>query len=91
MCAICATQSRATCAAVLNAQTANQRITVTQQLLDQANFSLDLASARYKIGLSGIVDLTQAQLAQTQAEIDVANARYACQTALAVVRYQIGQ
>jgi len=77
--------------AVLNAQTAYQRIAVTKQLLDQANFSLDLATARYKIGLSGIVDLTQAQLVQTQAEIDVANARYAYQTALAEVKYQIGQ
>jgi len=77
--------------AVLNAQTAYQQITVTKKLLDQANLALDLASARYKIGLSGIVDLTQAQLAQTQAEIDVANARYAYQTALAVVRYQVGQ
>ena len=47
--------------AVLNAQTAFQRIGVTQQLLDQAN-PLDLASARYKVGLSGIVDISQAQL-----------------------------
>jgi len=77
--------------AVLDAQTAYQRITVTQQLLDQANFALDLASARYKIGLSGIVEISQAQLNQTQAEIANANARYMYQTALAVVRYQIGQ
>jgi hypothetical protein len=35
--------------------------------------------------------LSQAQLAQTQAEIDVASARYAYQTALAQVRYQLGQ
>jgi outer membrane protein len=41
--------------------------------------------------LSGIVELTQAQLAQTQAEIAYANARYAYQTALAVVRFQTGQ
>lgn len=77
--------------AVLNAQTAYQRIGVTQQLLDQANFSLDLAKARYKIGLSGIVDLTQAQLNETQAEIANTNARYSYQTSLAVVRYEIGQ
>lgn len=77
--------------AVLNAKTAYQRITVTQQLLDQANLALDLASARYKIGLSGIVDMTQAQLNQTQAEIANANARYSYQTALAEVRYEIGQ
>jgi outer membrane protein len=77
--------------AVLNAQTAYQRIAVTQQLLDQSNFALDLASARYKIGLSGIVEISEAQLNQTQAEIDNANARYSYQTALAVVRYEIGQ
>ncbi len=77
--------------AVLNAQTAYQRITVTQQLLDQANFALDLATARYKIGLSGIVEISQAQLNETQAEIDNTNARYSYQTALAQVRYEVGQ
>jgi outer membrane protein len=77
--------------AVLNAQTAYQRIAVTKQLLDQANFALDLATARYKIGLSGIVEISEAQLNQTQAEIDNTNARYTYETALAVVRYEIGQ
>jgi outer membrane protein len=77
--------------AVLNAQTAYQRITVTRELLDQANFALDLASARYKIGLSGIVEISEAQLNQTQAEIANTNARYSYQTALAVVRYAVGQ
>ena len=77
--------------ALLNAQTAYQRIGVTQQLLDQSNFALDLASARYKIGLSGIVEISEAQLNQTQAEIADTNARYSYQTALAVVRYEIGQ
>jgi outer membrane protein len=60
-------------------------------MLNQSNLALDLSQERYKIGLSGIVELTQAQLAQTQAEIDYANARYAYQTALAVVRFQTGQ
>jgi outer membrane protein len=77
--------------AVLNAQAAFQRIGVTQEMLNQANLSLDLAQARYKIGLSSIVELTQAQLAQTQAEIENTSARYAYQTALAEVRYQSGQ
>lgn len=77
--------------AVLNAQAAFQRISVSKQLLDQANTALDLAQARYKVGLSGIVDLTQAQLAQTQAEISVANTRYAYQITLAEVRFQTGQ
>lgn len=77
--------------AVLNAQNAFQRIGVTQEILNQSNLALDLAQARYKIGLSGIVEITQAQLAQTQAEIDFVNARYAYQTALAIVRFQTGQ
>jgi outer membrane protein len=77
--------------AVLNAQNAFQRIGVTQEMLNESNMALDLSEQRYKIGLSGIVELTQAQLAQTQAEIDYANARYAYQTALAVVRFQTGQ
>ena len=77
--------------AALNAQIAFQRISVTQELLNQANTALELAQARYKVGLSGIVDLTQAQLAQTEAEIGVANARFTYQTALAVIRYQTGQ
>jgi outer membrane protein len=75
----------------LAAQAAFQRIGVTRQLLDQSNLALDLAQTRYKLGLSGIVELSQAQLAQTQAEIAYANARYAYQTALAVLRYQTGQ
>jgi outer membrane protein len=77
--------------AVLNAQTAFQRIGVTEGELNQANLALDLAQARYKIGLSSIVELTQAQLAQTQAEIDNTNAMYSYQTALAEVRYEVGQ
>ena len=76
---------------VLNAQIAFQKIAVTRQLLDQANTALELAQARYKVGLSGIVDLTQAQLAQTEAEIGYANARYAYQQALAMITYQTGQ
>lgn len=75
----------------LNAQRAYERIAVSQQLLAQANTALELAEARYKVGLSGIVDLTQAQLAQTSAQIDFTNTRYAYQTALAEVRFQTGQ
>jgi len=75
----------------LSAQAAFHRIDVTRQLLDQSNLALDLAQTRYKLGLSGIVELSQAQLAQTQAEIAYANARYAYQAALAVLSFQTGQ
>jgi outer membrane protein len=78
-------------AAVLNAQIAFRKIAVNKQLLEQANTALELAQARYKVGLSGIVDLTQSQLAQTEALIGYTNARFAYQTALSMVRYQTGQ
>jgi outer membrane protein len=77
--------------AVLNAQMAFQRIGVTRELMSQANTAMELAQARYQVGLSGIAELSQAQLAQTEAQIDFANARYAYQTAVAVVRFQTGQ
>jgi outer membrane protein len=77
--------------AVLNAQNAYQRIGVTKSMLNQANLALDLAQARYKIGLSGIVELTQAQLAQTQAQIGYLTARYSYETSLAELRFQVGQ
>ena len=64
---------------------------MTAKLLDQANQALDLAQTRYKLGLSSIVELSQAQLAQTSAEIGNTNARYGYQRALAAIRYQTGQ
>ncbi len=76
---------------VLQTQSNFQRIAVTQQLLDQANSAFDLAQTRYSLGLSSIVELSQAQLAQTEAQIDYATARYSYQASLATVRYQTGQ
>jgi len=72
----------------LNATAAYEKVGVTQQLLDQANLALDLSQTRYKMGLSSIVELSQAQLQQTQAQIGNAQAAYDYQLALAVLRYQ---
>lgn len=77
--------------AVLQAQSNFDRITVTKQLVDQANNAFDLAQTRYKLGLSSIVELSQAELAQTQAQISYATARYSYQGTLSVLRYQTGQ
>lgn len=76
---------------VLEAQSDFQRITVSHQLLDQANSAFDLAQTRYKLGLSSIVELSQTQLAQTQAQIAYANARYVYQQTIAALRFQTGQ
>ena len=72
----------------LNANTAYQRLAVTQQLLQQAQLALSLAQARYKLGLGSIVELSQAQLQQTQAEISNAQAGYDYRLNLAVLTYE---
>lgn len=75
----------------LSAQSAYKRVGVTAQLLAQTSQSLDLAQTRYKLGLSSIVELSQAELAQTSAEIGNTNARYDYQRCLAAIRFQTGQ
>lgn len=72
----------------LNANTAYQRLAVTQQLLEQANLALNLAQSRYNLGLGSIVELSQAQLQQTQAQISNVGAGYDYQSALAALQYQ---
>jgi outer membrane protein len=72
----------------LSANNAYQRLAVTQQLLEQAQLSLELAQARYKLGLGSIVELSQAQLQATQAEITNAQAGYDYRLANAVLRYE---
>ncbi len=74
----------------LNANSAFQRLSVTDQLLSQANQALDLAQSRYKLGLSSIIELSQAQLNQTQAQIAQASARYDYQTQISVLNFQLG-
>ncbi len=72
----------------LNANTAYLRLSVTQQLLQQANLALSLAQSRYNLGLGSIVELSQAQLQQTQAEITYAQAGYDYRLSLAVLTYE---
>jgi len=74
----------------LNARTAFQRLDLTAELVDQARQALDLAQARYELGLSSIVELNQAQLAQTQAELDAASARYDYQVQTAALAFATG-
>jgi outer membrane protein len=70
--------------------TAYQRIDVTAQFLRQAALALDLARGRYNLGLSSIVELTQAELNLTQAEIENLSAKYDYQSQYAVLEYTIG-
>ena len=76
--------------AYLNAIAAYDRVALTDQLLKQAQLSLDLADTRYNLGLGSIVELSQAQLNLTSAQIASASARYDYQAQRVVVDYQVG-
>lgn len=77
-------------AAWADSTTAFERLAVTDQLLQQATLSLDLAQARYNLGLGSIVELSQAQLSLTQAQIEQASAKYDYQTQRSMLDYQVG-
>jgi len=74
----------------LNTFSGYQRLALTQQLLDQANQALDLAQQRYKLGLSSIIELSQAQLNATQAQISQASAKYDYAAEISALNFEIG-
>ncbi|MGA9584774.1 MAG: TolC family protein [Terracidiphilus sp.] len=74
----------------LAANTAYQSVAVNDELLNQANLALSLAQTRYRLGLSSIVELSQAQYQQTDAAIGYTNAQYQYRLSLATLSYQTG-
>jgi outer membrane protein len=74
----------------LNMNSAFEREDVAAKLLDQATLSLNLAQARYNLGLSSIVELSQAQLQQTEAEISTVTAKYQYEFAVSSLAFQTG-
>ncbi|HWZ55202.1 MAG TPA: TolC family protein [Verrucomicrobiae bacterium] len=75
----------------LNVSSAYQRLSVTEQLLKEATQAFDLAQARYKLGLSSIIELSQAQLSLTEAQIDQISAQYDYESQTANLNYQLGR
>jgi len=73
----------------LNAITAYNRIAVSKQFADQTDLAVNLAETRYSLGLSSIVELSQAQLQQTEAQIQYAAAKYQYRIAQSVLRFQV--
>ena len=55
---------------------AYERLSVTAQLREQANLAFDLAQSRYNLGLSSIVEFSQAALQKTEADIEGTDAAY---------------
>ena len=74
----------------LNVDYAFERMDLTAKLLGHANQAFDLMQARYDIGSSSIVELSQAQLNKTTAEIAQANAKYSYHLQRAILDFQIG-
>jgi len=74
----------------LNVNTAMEQLRTTEQLVRNAAEAYDLAKARYQIGSSSIVELSQAQLGLTSAQITAANARYNVFIQQADLNYEVG-
>jgi outer membrane protein len=65
------------------------RLSVTQQMKEQANLALDLAQARYNLGLGSIVEFSQAELGKTEADIADTDAAYQYRLTQIVLAYTI--
>jgi len=74
----------------LDTSRAYERLSVTKQLREQAELSLELATARYKLGLATIVEFSQAELQQTDAELQDTDAHYQYLMSQIVLAYQMG-
>jgi outer membrane protein len=77
-------------AAGLNVNYAWERLDLTQKLFDNASHAYDLAEARYKLGSSSIVELSQAQLSKTEADIAHTSAKYEYEIQHAILDFEIG-
>jgi outer membrane protein len=74
----------------LNARTAFQRLDLTNQLLAHASQARDLAQSRYDLGLSSVIEISQAQLNETQAQLEQASAKYDYQVQMATLGFATG-
>jgi outer membrane protein len=74
----------------LNVNNALEQFQTTEELVRNAAEAYDLAEARYKIGSSSIVELSQAQLSLTSAQIANTSARYDVLIQQANLDYQTG-
>jgi outer membrane protein len=74
----------------LDTRNAYERLSVTQQLKEQADLALELAQARYKLGLGTIVEFSQAELQKTEADIQDTDAHYRYAVSQIVLAYQMG-
>jgi outer membrane protein len=75
--------------ALLNTTNSSDKIAVTASLLANAEQAYDLADAKFKIGTTSIVELSQAQLAKLQAQINHTAAMYEYQIDRLILDFQV--
>ncbi len=66
-----------------------ERLSVTQQLREQAALALDLAQSRYNLGLGSIVEFSQAELQKTEADIADTDAKYQYRLTQIILAYTV--
>lgn len=75
----------------LNLEYSYERLALTRQLLQNANEALELAQARFKGGISSIIELSQAELNQTSAQIAETTSRYDFHIQHSALDFQLGR
>ncbi len=75
---------------LLSIDTARKKIDVTTEMVENTDMALKLAQARYQLGTSSIVELTQAELNDTEAKLQATSARYDYQIARCLLDFTIG-
>jgi outer membrane protein len=76
--------------ALLNTTNASDKIVVTASLLDNAEQAYNLAESKYNLGMTSLVEFSQAQLAKLQAQINHTTATYEYQIDRLVLDFQTG-
>ena len=74
----------------LNVNYAYERLDLTRKLFQNASLAFDLAQARYTMGSSSIVEVSQSQLDMTSAQIANTSAKYDYEIQRAILNFQIG-
>lgn len=75
----------------LNLDYSLKHLGLAQSLLANANEALVLAQARFKLGSTSIIELSQAELNQTSAQIEAANANYDYHIQRSALDFQVGR
>jgi outer membrane protein len=74
----------------LGASSGFERLALTDQLVAYATRAVGLAQSRYQLGITSIVELSQAQLNVTEAQLAQAAARYDYAALLSALRFAVG-